>query len=118
MLKGQKGAVTIIIAMIVLSAILMIAMAISSLVFSSSEMGKMSYSSYKSFYASEAGVEFYLYYLIRSGAGYTPTVGDEFNFTLANGSSYKIMIVQTSPSVIFKSIGEYEGTKRAIEIDY
>lgn len=118
MLKGQKGAVTIIIAMVVLSAILLIAIAISNLIFSSSEMERMSYSSYKSFYASEAGVEFYLYYLIRSGGGYTPTVGDEFNFTLANGSSYRILVVQTSPSVIFKSIGEHEGTKRAIEIDY
>ncbi len=117
MLKGQKGAVTIIIAMVVLSAILLIAMAISNLVFSSSEIEKMSYSSYKSFYASESGVEFYLYYLIRA-AGYSPAVGDEFNFNLANGSSYKIKVVQTSPSVIFKSIGEYEGTKRAIEIDY
>lgn len=118
MLKGQKGAVTIIIAMIVLSAILLIAMAISNLVFSSSEIEKMSYSSYKSFYASESGVEFYLYYLIRGSVSYTPAVGDEFNFTLANGSSYKIKVVQTSPSVIFKSIGVYEGTKRAIEINY
>jgi len=118
MFKEQKGAVTIIIALVVLSAILLIAMAISKLVFSSSEIEKMSYSSYKSFYSSESGVEFYLYYLIRRSGTYTPVVGDEFNFDLANGSSYKIEVVQTSPSVIFKSIGTYEGTKRAIEINY
>ncbi len=114
----SKGAVTIIIAIIILSALLLVGVFITDLVVSGHETENLSYFSYNSYYASESGVEYYLYYLMRLGASYTPSVGDVFNFTMDNGSTYRVEVVQTFPSVVFKSIGKYEGTGRAIEINY
>lgn len=118
MFDRKKGAVTIIITIIILSAILLVSMVITNLVVSGSETEKLAYYSYNSYYASESGVEYYLYYLLRLSEDYTPTVGEVFNFTLNNGATYEVSVVQVSPSVVFKVIGAYKNTRRAIEINY
>jgi hypothetical protein len=143
-LKNQTGAVAILISVLIMTAILTVTMAASSIIQNGIIMGKTQVHSTKAYFAAEAGLE-RLLYEIRKGAfnvaGCSP--GQYANLSLdqcqatqatTNLSNFALFNIEnrdaslsfsTCPpnppgtcSVSFYSLGEFEQVRRSVEIAY
>ena len=111
-LKKSKGA-SLLLTLIIFSAILVIALGISNLIWGELKLSQDIPKSLKAYYAAEAGVEVSLYN-DRQGSGAVDIA--ECSVSLNNESSYG---VETSGgTTTIKSWGCFKNVKRAIEISY
>ena len=108
----------LLISILILAGFLLTAVTASKLVYKGLEMGRVQANSTKAYFAGEAGAEKSLWE-VRKGGYSLPGSDTEgiFTATLSNGSEYKVNYISSS-TVIFRSIGNYEGTKRNVEVEY
>lgn len=118
--KKAEGS-AIMLALFILSAIMIIIFAASSVVTSGLKMGAVQSQSTRAYFAAEAGAERLLYEFRKTGTFETTgQVGQENVFgttTLGIGSSYIVNYDDFAP-IIFTSIGSYENTKRSVELNF
>ena len=113
--KIQKGA-AIYLALVIMIILLAVALGLTTILIGQIEMmRKMGYSVI-AFYAADAGIERVLM------NRHNPT--DIPPTTLPNGATYQVFVTVggapgcDAPNFCIKSIGEYKGIRRAIEISY
>lgn len=107
-MKSQKGAIALLLTVLILSIFLLIALGLSGLMTSQLKMSRETEYSGISYFAAETGIEKAIYDEYK-GTGASPGSG-----TVGDGS-YEIIINEGPPKII-QSIGTYKETKRSIEV--
>ena len=112
-LNMQKG-VSLYIAIMIIVILLAIVLGAGAILLGQLKTIKAMENSIVAFYAADTGIEKAL--MDREN----PTILDGDSETLNNGASYEITaIVAPAPDNFYiRSVGEYKGTKRAIEVVY
>lgn len=106
----EKG-VSLYLAIVILSVLTAVLLALVSISVSQIKVIWTLSDSIKAFYAADTGIEQALYQVRKEG--------NYNNFLGKNGdSSYQVFITSDANGVSIKSIGNYNGTKRAIETNY
>ena len=116
-IKRQSGA-SLFLAVITLTVFLAIVLGLSTIFLGQTRMfTEMGYSVI-AFYAADAGIERVL------SQKNNPLPLNGYSATLTNGSKYRLLVFSSgesdcsAPRYCIKSIGEYQGTYRAIEVIY
>lgn len=111
----NKSGSALILTMFILAGMLIVAMSGTYIVFLGIKAGGIQAQSTKAYYAAEAGAEELLWELRWNGYAYSQLPGVSiFQGSLA-GSEYNVYYVDFPP-LIFRSIGEYQNSKRSVEI--
>ncbi len=105
---NQKGAVTIVMTILILNIIFVISAGVSALMVSQLKTSRQSGNSVIALYAAEAGVEYILYDVRKNGRSSAFSVG----VNLSNGASF---LAEYDGSNTVTSIGTYNGTNRKFE---
>ncbi len=117
----NKKASSLLLSLLILTAILTIGFGISSLLLVELKMTRNVPESLRAYYAAESGIERALYEERKgSGAsdiGNPPSCSDEDAVCLDNQACYSVKFTSGDPDVI-KSYGCFRGIKRAIEVTY
>lgn len=114
--KLNKKGSAILLTMFILSSMIIIAMSGSYLITAGIMAGASQAKSIKAYFAAESGAERFLWELRKNSYSYTTPSGDSiFSDTLDSGATYNVYFVDFPP-LIFNSIGEYNNTKRSVEI--
>ncbi|MCX6794572.1 MAG: hypothetical protein NTY31_01035 [Candidatus Falkowbacteria bacterium] len=114
-LFGPKSGSALILTMFIMAGMLIVAMSGTYIVFLGIKAGGIQAQSTKAYYAAEAGAEELLWELRWNGYAYSQLPGVPiFQGSLA-GSEYNVYYVDFPP-LIFRSIGEYQNSKRSVEI--
>lgn len=120
-LVSKKGA-SLVLALLILSAILAIAFGVSSLILGEIKISKNIPKSLKAYYAAETGIERSLYDA-RKGAGAgdigtPPSCSDGGAVCLDDADAcYSVDFTAGSPNTV-EAFGCYKGTRRAVEATY
>jgi len=116
MKKNNKKGASLLLTILIMSAILAIAMGIAKLSLGEIKISRELPQSFIAYYAAEAGME-ELLYLDHTGAIIGPEL---FNATsyLTTEISYIVSASEVSPNRKLQSSGFYKGTNRAIELTY
>ena len=111
--------------LLILSGILVVTLTAADLVFAGIRMNRLTGYSSLAFFASEAGLERALWeartWKARGAPNPlpdAPTQANLFSGSLSNGSSYIVDYASSTPTVTFKSVGDYRGAKRSVESTY
>ena len=106
----------LILTMFIMAGMIMVAMSGAYVVFLGIRAGGLQAQSGKAYYAAEAGAEYFLYRLRQTGYIYpNPSATPIFTGTLAGGGDYRVYF-SAFPPLIFQSVGNYQNTKRSVEI--
>ena len=114
MRNNEKG-VAVTLSILILSVVLVVALGSSTLLLREIKFARGSNFYVRAFFAADSGIEKVL--MNRdSPVSIAPT-------TLANGAVFRVTVVPSGPgcsadNFCIESIGEYQGTKRAIEVNY
>jgi hypothetical protein len=108
--KFQKGAVSILLAVLILSMISVISIGISVLIIQQIKMSGQSGQSVVAFYAADAGAEKCLYQVRKNGAA-----NCSYNDTLSNGAEY---ITNYNGTDTITSIGQFMDASRKVELSW
>jgi hypothetical protein len=103
---------------LVLGGFLLTSLTAAGMIFSGIQMVRVQTSSTKAFFAAEAGVEKALWEVRKNG--YSLPGSDEkgiFSGTLDNGSTYSVDYTASTTNII-TSIGEFDDTKRSVEVEW
>lgn len=121
--KNKKGYISVILAIIVLSLVLVIGLAMTEWIVMGLKLSRTSYISAPAYYAAESGIEKTLYKITATcdacpkeipAADITnPYLSEVF----ANNTSYEVFVTSTTPFSA-KSIGTSNNMKRSIEINW
>ena len=112
----QQGAISIFLSVLLLSVILLIALGVSSLMIAQLKMsGQVGYS-VVAFYAAEAGAERCLYEVRKSGAGSCPFTDVQLETVSPFDNVFYTVTYNGSDTI--KSIGQYLGTSRKVELTW
>lgn len=114
--KNEKGA-SLLLTILIMSAILAIAMGISKLSLNEIKMSREYPESYVAYYAAETGME-QLLYLDHTGAISGPDLYNSGIVILGDGITYIVSASDVSPNRKLQSSGFYKDTNRAIELTY
>lgn len=116
LIKNKSGS-ALLLTMFIMAGMLIVAMSGASLVFSGIKAGGIQAQSTRAYFAAEAGSEKFLWELRQNGYYYgTPSNNDIiFSGTLSGGGNYEIYFVDYPP-LIFRAIGEYQNSKRSVEL--
>lgn len=116
----SKGAVALLLTILILSAILAISMVVAAITLTEMRISESARQSTPGYFAAESGIEKALYYIRILGDRPSPTLESPYltGSVLAGKGSYEVYIVETSPDLIMKSIGEYMDVRRALEITF
>jgi len=106
---SQQGAISILLAMLLLTELLVIGLGISFLMVSQIKMSGQVGQSVVAFYAAEAGAEKCLYE-VRKGTAVCPATG-----SLDNGANYATTY---NGSDTITSIGQFKDTDRKVELTW
>ena len=111
--KGSALALT----MFILAGMMMVALSGSYIVLVGLKAAGVQSQSTKAYFAAESGAERLLYALRHEGwTRPAPSLTNQFFITtLPSGESYRIYYVNFMP-IIFQSVGEYNRTKRSVEL--
>lgn len=102
--------------MFIMSGMLIVAMSGAYVIWLGIKAGGIQSQSTKAYYAAETGAEFFLYQLKTGWSDYNqPSNTIIFSGALPSGATYKVYFVQFPP-LVFQSIGEFQNTKRSVEI--
>lgn len=107
----QKGAISIILALIILSATLVISLGVAGLMIAQSKMAIQASKSIKAFYAADAGAEWCLYQLRKGEDCLLPP-----GAPLDNGATWEVAVQDGVKSWTIQSTGRYGDTSRRIEV--
>lgn len=115
-INNSQKALSLYLAVIIMAILLSLALGVAAILFGQMKIMEGMGDSVMAFYAANTGIERTLY-AISHGAG----VGSHFEETLENGSSYSADIIApgadcSTPNYCIKSIGIFQGTKRAIRV--
>ena len=115
---SQKG-VSLYLALMIMSVLLALALGISSIFLGQAQTLRQMGYSVVAFYAADTGIE----EVLVNRAAPSSTCTDVSPCALGNGADYFLTITAAGPNCsaynyCIKSIGEYQGVKRAIEISY
>jgi len=114
-LKDRRGS-ALILTMFILAGMLIVSLGGAYVVFLGIKAGGIQAQSTRAYYAAETGIEKLLWELRWNGASYSSsTEVSLFEGTLQTNSSYKVYYVEFPP-LVFRSIGEYQNSKRSVEI--
>jgi len=105
--------------LLMLTGILVVALATANLVVSGIKMSRNQVQSTKAFFAAEAGAEKSLWEARKNS--YVLPETDQvnvFSATLGNGSAYQVDYASSTPFVTFTSTGNYEQVKRGISVTF
>jgi Tfp pilus assembly protein PilX len=109
---SQQGAISIVLATLLLITLVIISVGISALVVRQIRMsGQIEYSVI-AYYAAEAGAERCLYGVRQQGAS-TCSSG-----SLDNGATYQASYTSSTPDHIITSAGQYSGVSRKLELSW
>jgi hypothetical protein len=112
---GKPGS-ALVLTMFILAGMLIVAMSGAYVVFLGIKAGSIQAQSTKAYYAAEAGAERLLWELRQGGYSYDDDPGALiFQGTLQGGGNYDIYFMEFPP-LVFRSIGEYQNSKRSVEI--
>jgi len=116
-IKKDLSGSALLLTMFILAGMLIVAMSGAYVILLGIKAGGIQAQSTKAYYAAEAGAEHVLYKLRRGGWEYEiPSNLIVFSATLPNsGASYKVYYT-SFPPLIFTSVGEYNQTKRSVEV--
>lgn len=114
----NKSGSALLMVILILAAFLITIIAAVELVIQGLQMGGIQADSTRAYFAGEAGIEEALWKVRRGGSG-LPASDTEGVFTgsLDNGSTYTVNYVASS-TVILRSIGDYEGIRRSVEVEW
>ena len=121
--KSSENGIAIILSMFVLSAILAIAMGISTLLLREVQIAKTAGFSIPAFFAADTGVEKLLMFRNTPGV-FSECISAASPCTLANGANFWILVRApgedgcTALNFCIESTGEFRGTRRAVEVNY
>jgi len=112
--KTEKG-IAIILALFVLSIVLTIAISVSTILVSELQLGRTAGHSVPAFFAADSGIEKVL--TNRNSPASIPET------LLGNGAKFSVVVTPAGPgctadNYCIKSVGVFQGTRRAIEITY
>jgi len=107
--KREKG-IALLLTMIILSAGMLIAMLIATIVVVQFKLSSDVNHSMIAVYAADSGVEWQLYQ-IRNGASVPAP-------TMSNGASVSTTVIGSYPNFTVKSLGSYGSVKRQFEINF
>jgi hypothetical protein len=113
--KNKKGA-SLLLTILIMSAILAIAMGIAKLSFGEIKISLALPQSFIAYYAAEAGTEQALYADLITAIPHG--TASNFSGTMGTGITYDVTFSGTSPGRVIKSTGTYSGTSRAIQTTY
>jgi len=119
----DKSGSALILTMFIMSGILIVAMSGAYVVWLGIKAAGIQSQSTKAYYAAEAGAERFLYELRKRGFEYF-IPGPEVLFSGSfdpSGASYKVYFTEYDPPLtplIFQSVGDYQNTKRNVEIRF
>lgn len=121
--KSSEQGIAIVLSIFVLSAILTIAMGISTLLLREVQFSKTAGFSVPALFAADTGVEKIL--MLRNAPGvFSECISAASPCTLQNGANFWIVVRAfgedgcTAPNFCIESTGEFRGTRRAIEVNY
>ena len=123
MSKFSQQGIAIVLSMFVLSAILAIAMGISTLLLREVQFSRSAGFYIPAFFAADSGVEKMLI-LRDSPQDFSECVSAASPCTLGNNANFWIVATEggqgscTAPFYCIESSGEYRGTRRAVEVNY
>lgn len=116
----SKGAVVLLLTVLILSAVLAITILIATLTIHEMRMSESARQSVPAYFAAESGIEEALYYI--RILGLRPDLSLSIPFitgsVLDGQASYKVYITDTDPDLIMKSIGEFIEVRRSVEITF
>lgn len=118
-IKNKRG-VILLLTLFILSGILIITLGAADLVLNGIKMNRLAGYSSLAFFASEAGLEQALW-KVRKDNYPLPNTNQNNMFqslNIGNNSAFVVNYATSSPTVTFKSIGSYLGTKRSVESTY
>lgn len=115
-LKEKPGS-ALALTMFILAGMLMVAMSGSTVILLGLKAGGIQSQSTKAYFAAESGTERILWELNRNGFSLpTPSLADvRFDATMPGGGNYQIYYTNFYP-IIFTSVGEFQQTKRSVQI--
>jgi len=108
----------LILTMFILASMLIVGLSGSYVVLLGIKAGKIQANSLHSYFAAEAGAERLLWELRKNGSSYpewspdAPVFGGSFSGALASYDVY----LKSFPPLVFASVGEYQNTRRSVEI--
>ncbi len=111
----NKSGSALILTMFILAGMLIVAMSGAYIVFLGIKAGGIQAQSTKAYYAAEAGAEKLLWELRWNGYAYGEISTVPIFQGSLTGSEYNVYFVDFPP-LIFRSIGEYQNSKRSVEI--
>ena len=125
--KGSKGAITVIVALSVLTVILTIGLSASYIVSGELSLSGDTSESARAYYAAETGLERAMYERFKGGVGNgeqptAQTCGSGL-WEVSGQIKYCLAIMQSDPSDYttissIKSVGEYGSVRRSVEISF
>jgi len=117
-IKNNRGT-ALLMTLLILSSILVVALATASLVMSGIKISRNQIQSAKAFFAAEAGAEKSLWAVRKDSYVLADTDQDNvFNGTLDNDSVYQVDYATTTPTVTFTSTGSYQQVKRSVTVGF
>jgi hypothetical protein len=116
-LKISLPGSALILTMFILAGMLIVALGGSYVVILGIRASGIQAQSTKAYFAAEAGAERLLYELRKNSYSYTATSSTTVIFTdiLNNGAVYSVYF-KDFPPLIFTSVGDYQSTKRSVEV--
>jgi len=114
-IRNKKGA-SLLLTVLIMSAILAIAMGIAKLSLGEIKISRELPQSFVAYYAAEAGIEEGLYADLVTAI--PQGTASDFSGVLGEGITYSVKYVGVSPSRVISSAGVYKATSRAIELTY
>jgi hypothetical protein len=116
MKKNNKKGASLLLTILIMSAILAIAMGIAKLSLGEIKISRELPQSFVAYYAAEAGIEEGLYADLITAVPQGTAI--DFSGNLSEGVTYEVTFSGVSPSRTISSNGLYRETNRAIELTY
>ncbi len=130
-IKNKKGGATIMITVMIMASILTVSMSLASVVINGLKVSSNQANATKAYFAAEAGVEQYLWEVRQNS--FDPTLscsssgdyitnnysgcGGITTFNLGSAEYYNYYLL-AAPTTTLTSFGEYEDTRRAVQLRY
>ncbi len=112
----EKRGSALILTMFILAGMLIVSLGGAYVVFLGIKAGGIQAQSTRAYYAAESGTERLLWELRWNSASYSSSTDISlFNETLSTGGNYDVYYVEFPP-LVFRSIGEFQNSKRSVEI--
>jgi hypothetical protein len=120
LLRDKSGS-ALLITLFILTGVLMIAVGGSNIALSGVKQSIVQYQSVRAYFAAEAGAERALWEVRKNAFDLSISTPEPDVFgeeVLDNNSSYIVNYDTFQPDIIFTSIGDFESTKRSVQVTF